>query len=139
MAALFAAVVSAFVHPRRPAWYYVADPDVTRHQISLEKAEELIATETVVLVDARKRARFEEGHLPGAISLDPEQWEDSVEAAQDSLISAFGVPVIVYCDGDRCAKSADVSQRLREQMGLDPVYLLKGDWSALTGLLQARE
>lgn len=139
MAAVIAAVVSAFVHPKRPAWYYVEDPDVARWQITVEKAKELIAADPVVLVDARKKDKYDEEHLPGAILLDTDQWEDSVEAAVDSLMTAFGRPVIVYCDGDRCAKSADVSQRLREQMGLDPVFILNGDWRELVSVLPSAE
>lgn len=132
-AAFVAAVVTAIVHPKRPAWYFVENPDLARWQISVEKARELLAAGTVVWVDARSQANFDQAHLPGAILLNPEDWGALMFAAQDELQTAFGNPVVVYCDGDRCARSTDVSQRLREMVGLDPVYILKGDWRELTG------
>jgi hypothetical protein len=49
----------------------------------------------------------------------------------DRLQDAMRQTVIVYCDGNDCRKSQEVAQQLRELIGLDPVFVLKGDWREL--------
>jgi rhodanese-related sulfurtransferase len=39
---------------------------------------------------------------------------------------------VVYCDGQKCGKSKDVADRLRE-LGVGDVYHLVGGWAALSG------
>ena len=50
---------------------------------------------------------------------------------QDVLQAVLDSPVIVYCDGSSCLRSAEVAERLRELLGLDPVYVLQGEWRDL--------
>lgn len=128
---LVGATLSAFFHPRRPAWFAVVSDEELRWSIDEARAAALIARGRVLLVDARPSEKFEEFHLPGAISLDVDSWAELMIAQQEKLEAAIGIPVIVYCDGNRCEKSRDVAARLRELAGLDPVYLLKGDWRKL--------
>lgn len=129
--AAVAGTAATVFHPRRPPWYEVVDPAEMRWSISPEKARSLAAAGGVVWIDARTRADYEADHLPGAILLNPEEWGDLLFQSQESLQAAFDRPVIVYCDGDACTRSAEVGTRLRELMGLDPVYVLKGDWRLL--------
>ena len=137
--ALFASVLSAFFHPRRPAWFLVESEDVKRWSISEELALELIEKNDTLWIDARPNKKFREGHFPGAISLDLENWGDLMFQHQETLQSAIGKPVIVYCDGTRCEKSKEVAQRLRELLGLEPVYLLKGNWRKIAERSQKSE
>lgn len=129
--ALVAATLSAFFHPNRPAWYFVESAENLRWQISVEEAKTLAAAEEVLWVDARSRQKFEEGHMPGSILLNADEWGDLMFENMDTLQSAMSRPVVVYCDGTFCAKSQDVASQLRELLGLDPVYVLKGDWRLL--------
>jgi rhodanese-related sulfurtransferase len=129
--AALAGAASAVFHPRRPPWYEVRDAAEMRWGISLTEAKEIIRRGEVVWVDARTGANYEAGHLPGAILLNPEEWGDLLFQSQEALQAAFDRPVIVYCDGDACTRSAEVGQRLRELMGLDPVYVLQGEWREL--------
>lgn len=129
--ALIFATLCAFFHPKRPAWYKVAPDDVLRWSISEEKARQLMQAGDILWIDARPGGKYVEEHYPGAISLDLEHWADLMFEQQETLQSAMGKTVIVYCDGTRCEKSRDVAQRLRELLGLDPVYLLKGNWRNL--------
>ncbi len=125
---LLAAIISAAVHPQRPPFFQVESAETLRWQIDVEKANELSAAGEVLWVDAREREKFEEGHLEGAILLNVEEWGDLMFQNMNALQAALGKPVVVYCDGIRCEKSEDVSARLRELLGLEPVYVLKGDW-----------
>lgn len=129
--ALVAATLSAFFHPKRPAWYFVASPEVLQWQISPEEAQELASAEDVLWIDARPRAKFEEEHFPDAILLNMDEWGDLMFEHMDTLQTAMDRPVVVYCDGTRCEKSHEVASQLRELLGLEPVYILKGDWRLL--------
>ena len=134
--ALAAATLSAFFHPKRPAWYLVVSDEVLRWSIDLDRARELMAEGKVLWVDARPGKKFKDEHFPGAISLDAEHWSDLVIEQLPVLQNAMGGPVIVYCDGTRCEKSNEVAKHLRESLGLDTVYLLKGNWRKLAKTLQ---
>ena len=130
--AVIAAVLSAFFLPKRPAWYRVENPDDSLRSISLDQARKFrIATEQVLWVDARSRADYEKAHLKGAILLNTDDWGRLMFEQQDTLQNAMGHPVIVYCDGSACQKSKVIAERLRELLGLDLVYVLKGDWRNL--------
>ncbi len=123
------AAVSAFVHPRRPAWYKVSDPAEIQWSISVESAREIQASAPSVLwVDARSRVEFEKSHLAGAVLINEQEFSDLMFQNQTVLQDAMGNPVIVYCDGAGCDKSKVIAERLRELIGLQPVYVLKGDW-----------
>jgi rhodanese-related sulfurtransferase len=37
---------------------------------------------------------------------------------------------VVYCSSQSCAASHEVARRLREEAGLDNVYVLHGGWEA---------
>lgn len=125
---LIAAIISAAIHPQRPPFFQVESAETLRWQIDVEKARQLAAAGDVLWVDARKREKFEEAHIEGAILLNVDEWGDLMFQNMDALQASLGKPVVVYCDGTRCEKSKDVSARLRELLGLDPVYVLKGDW-----------
>lgn len=119
----------ALWHPRAPAWFLVEEPDpwaVTPEQVRAFQ-------EAVVWIDARPQKLYDKGHLEGALLLDEDQWGDLMFQHQDALLAALGKPVVVYCDGKRCKRSQSVSKKLRELVGLDPVYTLKGDWREFAG------
>jgi len=128
-----ASALSAVFHPKRPPWYRVASPEEVRWRISPEEATELEREGPVLWVDARSREKYEEEHRAGAILLTRAEWGDLMFEHMDTLQDAMGNPVIVYCDGSDCRKSLDVARELREIIGLDPVYVLHGEWRSVGG------
>ena len=68
---------------------------------------------TVLLFDARPRARYEEGHLPGALSLPARSLDEAL--AKWSPILAPDQPIVVYCAGERCDDSLRVAELLVNQ------------------------
>ncbi len=115
---------TAWLHPRAPAWYLVAEADPG--ELSVEQV--IALGPGVVWIDARTEADFREGHVPGALLLNEENWGDLVFEHQDRLQAAMGRPVVVYCDGTGCDRSRGVAEKLRQLMGLEPVYVFRGDW-----------
>lgn len=118
------AAASAFLHPRAPTWFLTEEVDPWEI-----RPEQLASLEgEIVWVDARASTEFEKGHIAGALMLNEDDWGNQVFENQDSLSAAMGKPVVVYCDGSGCEKSRVIAERLRQLVGLDPVYVLKGDW-----------
>lgn len=130
-AALLAGGVSAVVHPYKPPWFETEDLAVARWRIDLSGARELMARGPVLWIDARSRQAHEAGAIPGSLLLNAEEWGELMFEHQVALQEAFERPVVVYCDGKECARSSEIAGRLRELLGLDPVYVLEGDWREL--------
>jgi rhodanese-related sulfurtransferase len=66
----------------------------------------------VHLVDARLTRQFEEGHIPGALSIPFEEMASGYPAALDTL--PVEGPTVVYCDGGDCDASRNVASLLLE-------------------------
>ena len=121
--ALVPTIVTAWIHPgeRKSAWNRPAVAE-------LSVAEAEVPGTSVIWVDARPEAAFGRQHVPGALSLDEEHWEDLLPG----FMAAWrpGVRVVVYCDDQQCGRSREVAERLRREFQVDPVYVLKGGWAA---------
>lgn len=89
---------------------------------------------TAIWVDARPDNEFEQEHVPGAISLNEDRWNE--------LLPQF-LPqwspdkrVVVYCSSQSCNASREVAKRLREDAqlknndGKNCVFVLEGGWEA---------
>jgi rhodanese-related sulfurtransferase len=80
----------------------------------------------VLWVDARPRKLFEQGHIDGAILLNEDEWS--------TLVAPFlnewdpDKPIVVYCDGGGCQASKAVAHRLRTELQLENIHVLKGGW-----------
>lgn len=77
-------------------------------------------------VDARPSDEFERDHVPGAILLNEDSWNELLPQflAQWSPDKT----VVVYCSAQSCNAAAEVARRLREEAGLTNVFVLQGGW-----------
>ena len=80
----------------------------------------------VLWVDARSRARFDAGHIAGAVLLNEDEWEKLVARFLDEWDPEKAI--VVYCDGGGCESSAAVARRLRTELKLENVWVLNGGW-----------
>jgi rhodanese-related sulfurtransferase len=122
LAALIPASLTAAFHPRRPVW----------SEETLAPGEEMLPTvlawgADVLWVDARSADDYEAEHVPGAISLNLENWNQLFPKFLDSWTREK--KVVVYCSAATCELSREVAERLRKN-GLSSVYVLKGGWEA---------
>lgn len=95
------------------------------HGVELAQALEF---DRVLWVDGRSESAYEAGHHPGALRIEEANWLDGVSQLleqwdPDSVI-------VVYCDGDGCAASRQIAERIRTELGLEPVYWLRGGWES---------
>jgi rhodanese-related sulfurtransferase len=82
--------------------------------------------EKVLWVDARPDEQFVAGHVPGAMQLNEDRWEELMH----QVLGAWSPEkkVVVYCSRLTCHASHEVAERLRKEAGLTNVYVLDGGW-----------
>ncbi|MEM9025653.1 MAG: rhodanese-like domain-containing protein [Verrucomicrobiota bacterium] len=79
-----------------------------------------------IYLDARSLSEFEEAHIPGAMLLNEDDWDQRVLAFIDRWEP--GQTIVVYCSSLACQASHAVAERLKAEMGIDEVFVLKGGW-----------
>jgi rhodanese-related sulfurtransferase len=76
-------------------------------------------------LDARTRSDYQDEHIPGALSLHMDHWQEDIIAVQQQL---YKKKIVVYCYSAACNSAALVAQRLRKEMGLKNVVIMHGGW-----------
>ena len=107
-----------------------------RKQEPLAPGEVRLATarmwgDQVQWVDARSRAKYERTHIPGALLLNEDEWDKLVGPFLDAWDA--DKTLIVYCDGGNCEASQAVAERIRTELKIGGMYVLKGGWAAWEG------
>ena len=82
----------------------------------------------VIWVDARPDEEFARDHVPGALSLNEDRWNELLP--QFLAVWSPGKKVVVYCSSLSCNASREVARRLRKEAQLSDVFVLKGGWEA---------
>lgn len=84
--------------------------------------------ENVIWVDARPDADFGRDHVPGAISLNEDRWNELLP----QFLAAWspGKKVVVYCSAESCDLAREAAERLRNEAQVPDVFVLKGGWEA---------
>lgn len=90
--------------------------------IPLEDARVHFEKGSALFADARSVAAYRSGHIPGAMHLDPadfDRWSGDFfsQIPPDRII-------ITYCEGARCTLSMELAEKLA-WMGYEQVYYLK--------------
>jgi len=83
---------------------------------------------SVLWVDARPDADFERDHIPGAILLNEDRWNELLPQFLQQQWSPEK-KIVVYCSAESCNLADDVARRLRKEAGLpNEIRVLKGGW-----------
>ena len=115
------AIGEAIYFRDRVSW---RSPDRSSEMVNLDQAQSWGAN--AIWVDARPDNEFEQGHVPGAIPLNEDRWNELLPTllAQWSLEKK----IVVYCSSQSCNASREVARRLRDESGLKEVFVLRGGW-----------
>ncbi len=109
-----------------------------RHNISWRSAippSELVAVDqarawggNVIWVDARPDEEVARDHVPGALSLNEDRWNELLP----QFLAAWspGKKVVVYCSAESCDLAREVAERLRKEAQIPDVLVLEGGWEA---------
>ncbi|MBA3273398.1 MAG: rhodanese-like domain-containing protein [Chthoniobacterales bacterium] len=123
VAALVPAVAQAVYHRDRVAWNA---PAIEEDEVTLEQARAW--GEIVLWIDARPDSQFAQQHVPNALSLNEDRWDDLLRPVLETW--SPDRHVVVYCSSQSCAASHEVARRLRKEAGLPNVFVLHGGWEA---------
>ena len=82
--------------------------------------------DNVIWVDARPDNEFERDHIPGAILLNEDRWNELLPQFLGQWSSER--KIIVYCSAQSCNASREVAKRLRDEAQLKNVFVLDGGW-----------
>lgn len=79
-----------------------------------------------IWVDARPDNEFERAHVPGALLLNEDRWNELLP----QFLAAWSPEkkVVVYCSSQGCNASREVARRLRNEAQLKDVFVLEGGW-----------
>lgn len=99
-------------------------PAVGKDEVELAQVQSW--GENVLWVDARPEEQFAQEHVPNAILLNEDRWNELLP----QMLGAWSPEkrIVVYCSSQSCAASHEVARRLREEAGLKEVYVLYGGW-----------
>jgi len=119
--ALVPAIGEAIYFRDKVSWQ---SPDRSSDMVNLDQARSWGAN--AIWVDARPDNEFEQDHVPGAIRLNEDRWNELLPTllAQWSLEKK----IVVYCSSQSCNASREVARRLRDEAGLTDVFVLRGGW-----------
>lgn len=92
--------------------------------ITLAEAKAVFDERGALFLDARPPDQYAEGHIPGALNLPADAFDDSFLDLADQLeASPF---IIVSCEGGECSDSIHVAERLLEYGFLGTRVMLDG-------------
>jgi len=83
---------------------------------------------TAIWVDARPDDEFARDHVPGALSLNEDRWNELLP----QFLAAWspGKKVVVYCSTESCDLAREAAERLRKEAQISDVFVLQGGWEA---------
>jgi rhodanese-related sulfurtransferase len=84
--------------------------------------------DSVMWVDARPDEEFEREHVPNAVVLNEDRWNELLP--QMLAVWSPEKRVVIYCSTQSCGASRSIAKRLREEAQLTNVYVLEGGWDA---------
>jgi rhodanese-related sulfurtransferase len=98
-------------------------------EFTLEQTKAALVSPSAVLLDARSPEEYAAGHVPGALSVPPDQIGEALPRAEERVLAAR--TVIVYCASDDCGDAIAVTEYVR-QIAPDRVFIFVGGWRAWT-------
>ena len=119
--ALVPAIGEAIYFRNKVSWQ---SPIPASELVTVEQAQSW--GDNVIWVDARSSEEFDRDHIPGAISLNEDRWNELLP----QFLGQWSPEkkVVVYCSAQSCNASREVAKRLREEAQLKNVFVLDGGW-----------
>jgi rhodanese-related sulfurtransferase len=79
-----------------------------------------------IWIDARPDEEFARDHVPAALSLNEDRWNELLP--QFLVAWSPEKKIVVYCGSQSCNASREVARRLRKEAQLPNVFVLEGGW-----------
>ena len=114
-------------HPRAPALHLVQEP-LRDDEVSMAMIQSRWQGR-VLWIDARYQEQYDEGHIPGAVLLNEQHFDQQLFGLLDTL-QTNTLPIIVYCSAAKCDASRHILERLKQTLPVEKGFVLKGGWNA---------
>ncbi len=114
-------------HPRAPALYLVQEP-LREDEVTMKIIQERWHDD-VLWIDARPQDAFDAGHVPGALLLNEQAFEQQLFTYLD-ILQKNTKPIVVYCSAAKCDASRRILERLKQTLPIENAHVLKGGWTA---------
>ena len=98
-------------------------------EVSVDEARQAFEEKSALFLDARPPEDYAKGHLPGAVVLFNEEFEEYYPSLEDQIKAADRV--ITYCDGIECGRAPEIAGRLLELVEV-PVFCFTDGYPAWT-------
>jgi rhodanese-related sulfurtransferase len=95
-----------------------------RMDISMDQAEKLFFTDAAVFIDARSEEDYARGHIQNARCLPWQEVDLRFMSVTEEL--DLEMPIITYCDGEKCELSHNLALFLRDAGFLNTRVLVNG-------------
>lgn len=126
LAATFACATHAW-HPRAPALYLLQEP-LREDEVSMKVIQERWQGR-VLWIDARIQEQYDAAHVPGAVLLNEQDFDEQLFGLLDTL-QTNTKPIILYCNAAKCDASRKILERLKQTLPIENAFVLKGGWNA---------
>ena len=121
--AFLPAIGQAVYHRSSAPWN---EPALKEGEVRLTQARDW--GDSVIWVDARPDEHFQRDHIPLAVQLNQDRWDELLPQFLEKW--SPDKRVVIYCSTLSCALSHEVAMRLRKDAGIPNVYVLNGGWEA---------
>ena len=130
LASMALAVTGGMLHPRRIPWVQDWSNQIERQaedrnirMVPLAVAQELFRSSDVTFIDARPLQQYTKGHIPNAVSIPFEQFDERILQIM-SLIDS-GKVLVVYCSNRLCDEALLLAAEMKT-MGADTLLFIDG-------------
>lgn len=100
--------------------------------IAIDRFKIFVESREGIVLDARPEVFHRINHIPGALSLPRDDFENSYAKLKPSLEKDKHQKIVVYCSSTSCQDS-DLVRMALAALGYDHVAILKGGWAAWRG------
>lgn len=98
--------------------------------LELDEFRAIVEGKKGIVLDARPEIFHRLGHVPGAVSLPREDFENAY-AQHQSLLADKSALIAIYCSSSSC-EDGDLVRRALNKLGYTRATVFKGGWSAWT-------
>jgi rhodanese-related sulfurtransferase len=99
--------------------------------INFDQFRGVFDSKSALILDARDKAFYDRGHIPGALSLPRDTFATSYEGLRSTLNKHRTEPFVVYCSGGDCHDSRLVAGALLS-LGYPQVKVFVDGWTGWT-------
>lgn len=96
--------------------------------LNLDQFAEFLETQQGTVLDARPEIFHRLGHIPGALSLPRDDFENAYPALQSKLETDRTQPIAIYCASASC-EDAELVKKALSALGFTRLMIYEGGWA----------